>query len=43
MPVGGFDDVSGSGNVVLWDKNRAGAFFEALADDRQIPDDLLTR
>ncbi|WP_280498319.1 LCP family protein [Nocardia farcinica] len=43
VPVGGFDDVSGSGNVVLWDKNRAGAFFEALADDRQIPDDLLTR
>lgn len=42
VPVGGFDDTD-SGNVLLWDRERAAPFFEALADDRPIPDDLLTR
>ncbi|MBF6356835.1 LCP family protein [Nocardia higoensis] len=43
VPVGGFDDVSGSGNVLLWDKDKAVPFFEALADDKPIPENLLTR
>nr|WP_245673740.1 LCP family protein [Nocardia lijiangensis] len=43
VPVGGFDDVSGSGNVLLWDKTKASAFFDALANDRSIPEELLTR
>ncbi|WP_187686055.1 LCP family protein [Nocardia wallacei] len=43
VPIGGFDDVSGSGNVLLWDKERAGRFFDALAADKPVPEDLLTR
>ncbi|WP_425464676.1 LCP family protein [Nocardia yunnanensis] len=42
VPVGGFEDVSGSGNVLLWDKTRAGAFFDTLAKDQQLPQDLIT-
>ncbi|MEV6770951.1 LCP family protein [Nocardia sp. NPDC051030] len=42
VPVGGFEDVDGSGNVLLWDKTRAGRFFDALANDQQIPSDLIT-
>ncbi len=42
VPIGGFDDTD-SGNVLLWDKAKAGRFFEALASDQQIPEDLLTR
>lgn len=42
VPVGGFEDVSGSGNVLLWDKTRASAFFDAIAKDQQIPADLIT-
>jgi LCP family protein required for cell wall assembly len=43
VPISGFEDVGGSGNVLLWDKSRASAFFEALAQDKPIPNDLLTR
>ncbi len=43
VPIGGFEDESGSGNVLLWDKDRASRFFDDLAHDRTIPDDLLTR
>ncbi|MFE4460584.1 LCP family protein, partial [Nocardia tengchongensis] len=42
VPVGGFENVSGSGNVLLWDKTKASAFFDALAKDQQIPADLIT-
>ncbi|BAW03349.1 LCP family protein [Nocardia seriolae] len=42
VPVGGFEDVSGSGNVLLWDKTRASAFFDALAKDQQVPQDWIT-
>ncbi|WP_327143033.1 LCP family protein [Nocardia sp. NBC_01327] len=42
VPVGGFEDVDGSGNVLLWDKTRASQFFEALASDKPIPADLVT-
>ncbi|WP_406235107.1 LCP family protein [Nocardia sp. NBC_01009] len=42
VPVGGFSDTD-SGNVLLWDKNKAGRFFDALAKDQPVPDDLLTR
>nr|WP_238592581.1 LCP family protein [Rhodococcus sp. YH3-3] len=42
VPVAGFEDVDGSGNVLLWDKARASQFFDALANDRQIPQDLIT-
>ncbi|WP_375540095.1 LCP family protein [Nocardia sp. BSTN01] len=43
VPIGGFTDESGSGNVLLWDKDRASRFFDALAHDQAVPDDLLTR
>ncbi|MFD3705503.1 LCP family protein [Nocardia sp. NPDC058658] len=42
VPIGGFDDTD-VGNVLLWDKARATGFFEALATDQQIPEELLTR
>ncbi len=42
VPIGGFTDVDGSGNVLLWDKTKASQFFEALAADKQIPADLIT-
>jgi anionic cell wall polymer biosynthesis LytR-Cps2A-Psr (LCP) family protein len=42
VPVGGFADTD-SGNVLLWDKDRASRFFDALAKDQPVPDDLLTR
>ncbi|WP_210730039.1 MULTISPECIES: LCP family protein [unclassified Rhodococcus (in: high G+C Gram-positive bacteria)] len=41
VPVAGFED-SDVGNVLLWDNDRASQFFDALAQDRQIPQDLLT-
>lgn len=42
VPIAGFEDADGSGNVALWDRDRAGQFFDALANDRQIPDSLIT-
>ncbi|MGX4710685.1 MULTISPECIES: LCP family protein [Rhodococcus] len=42
VPVGGFQDVSGIGNVLVWDRSRAVPFFDALARDEQIPPELLT-
>ncbi|KQY30774.1 LytTR family transcriptional regulator [Nocardia sp. Root136] len=42
VPIGGFDDTD-VGNVLLWDKTKASEFFEALATDQQIPEELLTR
>ncbi|WP_420910929.1 LCP family protein [Rhodococcus sp. OK519] len=42
VPVGGFDVVGGWGDVLLWDRERASEFFDALANDRQIPSSLLT-
>ncbi|MFI6368599.1 LCP family protein [Nocardia sp. NPDC050630] len=42
VPIGGFTDTD-SGNVLLWDKQRAGQFFDNLAKDQPIPEDLLTR
>ncbi|MFD6105385.1 LytR family transcriptional regulator, partial [Nocardia salmonicida] len=42
VPIGGFDDTD-VGNVLLWDKSKASGFFEALATDQQIPEELLTR
>ncbi|MGN2634900.1 LCP family protein [Nocardia takedensis] len=41
VPIGGFEDTA-SGNVVVWDKTKASRFFEALAADRPVPEDLLT-
>ncbi|WP_235916092.1 LCP family protein [Antrihabitans cavernicola] len=42
VPIGGFEDEDGSGNVALWDHDKADQFFGALAKDQQIPDSLLT-
>ncbi|WP_345349018.1 LCP family protein [Rhodococcus olei] len=42
VPVGGFEDVAGSGNVLLWDRERASRFFDALANDEPVPADLIT-
>ncbi|WP_246442332.1 LCP family protein [Rhodococcus triatomae] len=41
VPIGGFTD-NGSGNVVLWDRERAIEFFDTLADDRPLPPELIT-
>ncbi|MQY26947.1 Transcriptional regulator LytR [Nocardia sp. RB56] len=42
VPIGGFEDVSGSGNVLLWDHDRATTFFGDLAADRPLPPELIT-
>ncbi|WP_225730390.1 MULTISPECIES: LCP family protein [unclassified Nocardia] len=42
VPIGGFSDTD-VGNVLVWDKTKAGQFFDDIANDRPIPDDLLTR
>lgn len=42
VPVGGFDVVPGWGDVLLWDREKASEFFDALANDRQVPPSLLT-
>ncbi|MDV7269215.1 LCP family protein, partial [Rhodococcus oxybenzonivorans] len=42
VPVAGFEDVDGSGNVLVWDDERASQFFGALAEDRQVPAELVT-
>ncbi|CAM3273536.1 LCP family protein [Prescottella defluvii] len=42
VPVGGFDVVAGSGDVLLWDREKATEFFDALANDRPVPQTLLT-
>lgn len=41
VPIGGFEDVYGSGNVLLWDRANASRFFEALANDQPVPADLV--
>lgn len=42
VPIAGFEDTYESGNVALWDTDRASAFFAALAADRPVPPELLT-
>ncbi|WP_280761698.1 LCP family protein [Prescottella agglutinans] len=42
VPVGGFEVVDGWGDVLLWDRQKASEFFDALANDRPIPENLLT-
>ncbi len=42
VPIDGFEDVAGSGNVVVWDHDRASQFFDALENDRQVPAELVT-
>lgn len=38
VPIGSQPQVSGVGDVVVWDESGARALFDALRDDRQIPD-----
>ncbi|NLU85059.1 LCP family protein [Rhodococcus sp. HNM0569] len=40
VPVGGFEDTD-SGNVLLWDRERAVPFFDAIASDEPIPADMV--
>ncbi len=42
VPVSGAEDVDGSGNVLVWDHDRASALFEAMAADSEIPASLIT-
>lgn len=41
VPVSGFENTD-VGNVLVWDSARASEFFTALAEDRQIPEELRT-
>ncbi|MDG3014233.1 LCP family protein [Speluncibacter jeojiensis] len=43
VPVGGFENTDSSGNVLLWDHDKASRFFGALAQDQQIPADLVAK
>ncbi|MDN5760428.1 MAG: LCP family protein, partial [Tomitella sp.] len=42
VPIGGFEDTGSSGSVLRWDHARASEFFGALAQDKQVPPDLIT-
>ncbi|WP_261777323.1 LCP family protein, partial [Rhodococcoides kroppenstedtii] len=42
IPIAGFEDVEGSGNVVLTDRERASRFFDLIAQDQPLPPDLLS-
>lgn len=42
VPIGGFEDTGSSGNVLLWDRDRASQFFDYLARDQQLPPELIT-
>lgn len=42
VPVGGFADVPGSGNVLLWDEVNAPRLWSAIAAGQPVPADLLT-
>ncbi|WP_235174834.1 LCP family protein [Tomitella biformata] len=42
VPIGGFEDTESSGNVLLWDRDRASQFFDYLARDQQLPPELIT-
>ncbi|MFF2086435.1 LCP family protein [Nocardia sp. NPDC058176] len=42
VPIAGFDETD-VGSVLLWDKARASDFFDAIAKDQPIPEELLTR
>lgn len=42
VPISGFEDVGGSGNVLLSDRERASQFFDLLATGQQLPPELLT-
>ena len=42
VPVDAAEDTYDSGNVLPWDHDRAVQFFDALANDQQIPGSLLT-
>lgn len=41
VPISGFEDTD-SGNVVVWDDDRAELFFGALAKDEPLPPELVT-
>ncbi len=41
VPIAGFEDVD-SGNVLIWDRERASQFFGALAEDKPVPESLIT-
>ncbi len=43
VPIGGFETVQDSGDVLVWDHDRASRFFADLAADKTIPPDLLTQ
>ncbi|TSE00859.1 LytR family transcriptional regulator [Skermania sp. ID1734] len=42
VPIGGFENTSGSGNVLLWDRPKAQEFFSDLAADQPLPADLIS-
>ncbi|MGH3906437.1 MAG: LCP family protein [Pseudonocardiaceae bacterium] len=41
VPIGGFGEVGNGSSAVLWDRDRAVQMFEALAQDRPIPQEAL--
>ncbi|MFB9889488.1 LCP family protein [Planobispora takensis] len=42
VPFSGFEDINGE-NVVRWDRDKALRMFEALAQDKQVPKDVLAK
>lgn len=43
VPIAGFGEVDDGGSAVLWDSDAAAAMFDALAQDRPVPPEVLPR
>lgn len=43
VPFGGFDQTSGGSSVVRWDSDKASTLFEALAEDKPVPENVITK
>ena len=41
VPIAGFGEVDDGGSAVLWDREAAGVMFDALAQDRPVPPEVL--
>ena len=42
VPVGGFGETSDGASVLKWDSDKAGALFDALANDTPVPPETTT-
>ncbi|WP_395104891.1 LCP family protein [Actinomadura sp. SCN-SB] len=43
VPIGGAGSSAAAGAYITWDKRKAGLLFDALKEDKKIPDEVITR